>query len=337
MRTPDLRTDYLGLELRCPLVASSSPLTGNLDDLRRLEDAGAGAVVLPSLFEEEIEAESLQVHRLLETGANSHLEASGYFPELEDYDLGTDSYLQLVRRAREALDIPVIASLNGTSPGGWVGYARELAEAGAHALELNLYVVSASPEDDSARIERRECDLVRAVREAVDLPLAVKLSPFFTALAHTARELVAAGADGLVLFNRFYQPDLDLERLEVSPSLVLSTSDELRLPLRWIAILHGRVGASLAATTGIHDADDALKVFLAGAQVAMMASALLRHGPEHLARVREGVLDWIEEHEYESIRQLCGSVSQRSVADPTAFERANYRRTLHAYASSFRA
>jgi len=329
----DLSTDYLGLSLGGPIVASSSPLTGNLDDLRRLEDAGAAAVVLPSLFEEQLEAESLAVHRMLETGAESQGEASGYFPELDDYDLGPDSYLDLIRRAKESLAIPVIASLNGTSTGGWVRYAQDLEAAGADALELNLYLVAADPTLDATAIEARERTLVAAVRDAVRLPLAVKISPFFTALAHTARELAASGADGLVLFNRFYQPDLDLESLAVTPRLVLSSRDELRLPLRWIAILHGRVRASLAATTGVHEAEDVLKVLLAGANVAMMASALLRHGPGHLARVRRGVVDWMEEREYASVRQLCGSASQGGVEDPDAFERANYRQTLHSWAS----
>ncbi|MBW2314297.1 MAG: dihydroorotate dehydrogenase-like protein [Deltaproteobacteria bacterium] len=331
MSAPDLRTDYLGLELRCPLVASSSPLTGNLDGLRRLEDAGAGAVVLPSLFEEQLEAESLEVHGWLETGAESHAEASGYFPELHDYDLGSDSYCELIRRAKECLEIPVIASLNGTTPGGWVGHAREFEKAGADALELNLYGVAADPTLDAASVEARDRALVKSVREAVDVPLAVKLSPFFTAFAHMARELVASGADGLVLFNRFYQPDLDLESLAVTPHLVLSSRDELRLPLRWIGILHGRISASLAATTGIHEAEDALKVLLAGADVAMLASALLERGPEHLAHVCGGLLEWLEAHEYESVRQLCGSVSQGAAGDPEAFERANYVETLRSW------
>jgi len=331
----DLAIDYLGLSLRCPLVASSSPLTGNLDGLRRLEDAGAGAVVLPSLFEEQLEAESLAVHRWLETGAESHVEAAGYFPELDDYDLGSDSYLELIRRAKQALEVPVIASLNGTTPGGWVRHAKSLEQAGADALELNLYGVAADPALDSEAVEARDRALVRSVREAVSLPLAVKLSPFFTAFVHTARELVASGAGGLVLFNRFYQPDLDLESLAVTPRLVLSARDELRLPLRWIAILHGRVKASLAATTGIHEAEDALKVLLAGANVAMMASALLQNGPEHLALVRSGIVGWLEAHEYESVRQLCGSVSQGAAEDPNAFERANYLQTLQSWPGDY--
>jgi len=332
----DLATEYLGLHLRSPLVASSSPLTGNLDDLRRLEDAGAGAVVLPSLFEEQIEHEAVQVDRVLETGAGMFGEALTFFPDLGDYDTGPDRALELVRRAREALDVPVIASLNGVSPGGWLEHARLLEEAGAHALELNLYLVAADPELTAQALEDRYLELVRSVRAGLRIPLAVKIGPFFTALAHTARELVRAGADGLVLFNRFYQPDLDLETLAVEPRLALSTSEELRLPLRWIALLHGHLGeASLGATTGIHTAADALKALLAGADVAMLASALLASGPPHLQRLERDMVEWMAEREYTSVRQLRGSVSQQSAEDPTAFERANYMRTLHSYASSF--
>jgi dihydroorotate dehydrogenase (fumarate) len=335
MPEPDLSTDYLGLALRSPLVASSSPLTGELDDLRRLEDAGAGAVVLPSLFEEQIEAESLELDRLLETGAETFAEAPSYFPEFEDYRTGPDRYLALVAGAKQALEIPVIASLNGTTPGGWVEHARMIEEAGADALELNLYLVAADPTLDAATLERRDRELVAQVRAAVSIPLAVKLSPYFTALGHFAQALVEEGANGLVLFNRFYQPDIDLEQLTVTPQLTLSRSEELRLPLRWIAILRQHVGVSLAATSGIHRPQDALKALLAGADVAMMASALLRQGPSHLRTVTRAMVAWMEEHEYESVRQLRGSMSQRAVPDPVAFERAQYWRTLHANASHF--
>ncbi len=333
----DLGTDYLGLALRSPLVASSSPLTGDLDGLRRLEDAGAGAVVLPSLFEEQIEAESVEIDRLLETGAGSFGEALSYFPELDDYNTGPDHYLELIAQGKRSLGIPVIASLNGTSPGGWTEHARRIEQAGADALELNLYLIAADPELSAETLERRYRELVAAVRGAVRIPLAVKIGPYFTALAHSARELVEAGADGLVLFNRFYQPDVDLETLSVVPRLVLSTSDELRLPLRWIAILHGRLQASLAATGGVHSAVDVLKLLLAGANVAMLASALLEHGPEQLSRIEKGLLEWMSEREYASVRQLQGSMSQRAVADPNAYERANYVRTLKSYSSPFRA
>jgi len=333
---PDLGTRYLGLSLRCPLVASSSPLTGRLATLRQLEDAGAGAVVLPSLFEEQLTAESLEIDRLLETGAGSFGEALDYFPDLDDYDTGPGRSLELVREAKQALGIPVIASLNGTTPGGWLEHAKLLEEAGADALELNLYHVAADPEDDAGSLEGRLREVVVAVRREVEIPIAVKLSPFFTALAHTARELVRAGADGLVLFNRFYQPDVDLEALEVVPRLALSSSQELRLPMRWIAILRGRVEASLAATSGVHTRDDAVKVLLAGADAVMLASALLEHGPEHLRGLEQGIAEWMAEREYESVEQLKGSMSQGAVADPAAFERANYLRTLQWGKQAFR-
>jgi dihydroorotate dehydrogenase (fumarate) len=333
----DLRSGYLGLELRGPLVASASPLTGQLETLRRLEAAGAAAVVLPSLFEEQVTHDQLEVERVLETGAESFPEALSYFPELEDYNTGPDAYLRLIERAKAALSVPVIASLNGRTTGGWLKHARLIEEAGADALELNVYRIAADPGVSGAEIERDYVELVAAVREAIALPLAVKIGPFFSALANAAVALADAGADGLVLFNRFYQPDLDLETLDVRPHLVLSTSAELRLPLRWIAILHGRVTASLAATTGIHTAEDAAKALLAGADVAMMTSALLQNGPEHLATVESELSRWLDEHEYESLDQLRGSVSRDAATDPEAFERANYMRELVSYSNEFRA
>lgn len=328
-----LGTHYLGLPLRTPLVASSSPLTNNLDDLRRLEDAGIAAVVLPSLFEEQIHAESVAIHDMLDTGAGSSGEADSYFPELEDYNTGPDLYFELVARAKQQLAVPVIASLNGATPGGWLEYASNLQEAGADAIELNLYLVSADPKTPADVIEARYREVVARVAEQVTIPVAVKLSPFLTALAHTAGELVDLGARGLVLFNRFYQPELDLETLRVEPHLVLSTSDELRLPLRWIAILRGQIRASLAATTGVHGVEDVLKVLLAGADVAMMASALLIHGPPHVTGLERSLLEWLDEREYESVAQMKGSVSQQSSEDPAAFERANYVRTLKSWSS----
>jgi dihydroorotate dehydrogenase (fumarate) len=333
---PDLRTRYLGLDLRSPLVASSSPLTSDVAGLRHLEECGAGAVVLPSLFEEQLEHESMEIDRLLEHGSETFAEALSYFPALDDYNTGPDHYLELVHKAKSALGIPVIASLNGFSPGGWIDHARLIEQAGADALELNLYLIAADPEASAEKVESGYRELVRSLRAAVRIPLAVKLGPYFTALAHTARELVAAGADGLVLFNRFYQPDLDLETLDVLPRLSLSTSEEMRLPLRWTALLHGRVRCSLALTTGVHTAEDVAKALLAGADVAMMASALLEYGPEHLQRVERKLVAWLTEREYESVHQLRGSMSQHKVGDPTAFERANYVRTLKSYASRFR-
>jgi dihydroorotate dehydrogenase (fumarate) len=331
----DLHTTYMGLELRSPLVASSSPLTRRLDSLRALEDAGAGAVVLPSLFEEQLTDEQLQIDRTLAAGADSFPEALSYMPELDDYNTGPDSYLDLVRSAKEALDIPVIASLNGATEGGWINYAHMIQSAGADGLELNVYRVIADPAKPPAEVEREYLEIVKAVRGSIDLPLAVKIGPYFSSLGHTARELIAVGANALVLFNRFYQPDLDLDSLDVVPRLTLSTSDELRLPLRWIAILHDRVDADLAATTGIHSAEDALKALLAGATVTMMASALLHEGPEQLGTVERGIVEWLDEREYASVDQLRGSVASTAAEDPEAFERANYAKTLRAYSSRF--
>jgi dihydroorotate dehydrogenase (fumarate) len=323
----DLRTRYLGMELRSPLVASSSPLTGTVDSLLRLEEAGAGAVVLPSLFEEDLNEETQQVDTLLATGATGAEARAGY-PEQAGYGAGPAAYLRLVERAKQTLSVPVIASLNGASRGGWVRYASRLEQAGADALELNIYYVSSRPGLSGSEVEWHYLDVVRAVRQAIGIPLAVKLSPYFSSLANLAGQLAEAGADGLVLFNRFYQPDLDIETLQVSPSLQLSTSTELRLPLRWIAILHRRFGISLAASTGVHTAEDVLKVLLAGADVAMMTSALLRHGPDHLRPLEVGLHDWMNRHHYETVDQLRGRASQRSVPDPAAFERANYIKTL---------
>jgi dihydroorotate dehydrogenase (fumarate) len=323
----DLRTRYLGLELRSPLVASSSPLTGSLDGLARLEAAGAGAVVLPSLFEEDLAEETRQVDALLATGATG-AEARAGHPDQAGYGAGPAAYLSLVSQAKAALSIPVVASLNGVSRGGWVRYASRLEQAGADALELNIYYVSSRPGLSASEVEWHYLDVVRAVRQAIGIPLAVKLSPYFSSLANRAGQLAEAGADGLVLFNRFYQPDLDIETLEVAPSLELSSSTELRLPLRWIAILHRRFGISLAASTGVHTATDVIKTLLAGADVAMMTSALLRNGPDHLRPLEVQLRDWMERHNYETLDQLRGRASQRSVPNPAAFERANYIRTL---------
>jgi dihydroorotate dehydrogenase (fumarate) len=310
----DLRTRYLGLDLRSPLVASSSPLTGSLDGLRRLEAAGAGAVVLPSLFEEE----------LAEEGPRSDAGQG----DQAGYGAGPDAYLSLVEQAKQDMSIPVIASLNGTSRGGWVRHAARLEEAGADALELNIYYVSSRPGLSGGEVEGNYLDVVREVRRAIGIPLAVKLSPYFSSLANLAGQLVEAGANGLVLFNRFYQPDIDIKAMEVLPALDLSSSAELRLPLRWIAILHRRWGVSLAASTGVHTAEDVVKVLLAGADVAMMTSALLHNGPDHLRPVEMGLRDWMDRHRYETIDQRRGQLSQRSVPDPATFERANYIKTL---------
>ncbi|MDX1659234.1 MAG: dihydroorotate dehydrogenase-like protein [Nitriliruptorales bacterium] len=333
----DLTTTYLGIQLRTPLVASASPMTGELGSLVALEAAGVGAAVLPSLFEEQIVHESIELDRMLEHGAANNPEAAGgYVPELEDYNTGPTSYLRHLEQAAERLEIPVIASLNGTTRGGWLGYARMMEDAGAAAIELNVYRVAADVTTTGREIEQDLVDLVAAVRDTVTVPVAVKLGPQYSAIGELAGRLAEAGADGLVLFNRFYQPDISLETLSVTPDLVLSDSHELRLPLRWMAILHGRVKCSLAATTGIHTWRDVLKVLLAGADVAMMTSAFLKHGPDHAEEVLRDLELWMFEREYESVTQLRGSVSQANTADPEAFERANYLHTLTSYASTFR-
>lgn len=330
--TPDLSTTYLGLRLRNPIVASASPLTGNLDSLRALESEGIAAAVLPSLFEEQIEHEQIDIHELLEHQTHSFGEALTWFPELEDYNTGPDRYLEHLARAKAALEVPVIASLNGVSAGGWLRYARLCEEAGADALELNVYAVETDPERSAAEVEERTLALVAQVREAVSIPLAVKVGPFYSAFAHMAGRLAGAGADGLVLFNRFLQPDIDLDTLEVAPWLPLSTPVELRLPLRWIAILRGRVDVDLAGTTGVHSWEGALKLLLAGANAVMVASALLMRGPGVVRELLEGLEAWLGEREYESVAQLQGSLSQVSCPDPAAFERGNYMRALVSYA-----
>ncbi len=331
----DLRTSYLGLALAHPIVASASPLTGSIDSLKRLQDAGIAAVVLPSLFEEQIEHEEMTTHDLMLYGAELSPEARGFFPEPQQYHAGTDRYLKLIEDAKRALSVPVIASLNGHTPGGWTGIAKRFEQAGADAIELNVYFLAAAPEDTSAAVEARYIDLVESVTRQVSIPVAVKVSPYFSAMANMAARLARAGARGLVLFNRFLQPDILLDELAVAPHLVLSTSDELRLALRWIAILRGRIDASLAATGGAHTADDVLKLLLAGADCVMVASCLLRNGPAYAGKLVRGVQAWMAEREYESVAQMKGSLSQQSCPDPDAFERANYMKALTTYTSAF--
>jgi len=331
--TVDLRTTYLGLELRSPLVASPSPLTREQDSVLQLVAAGAAAIVLPSLFEEEIVHEELELNRSLEAGSDQFAEALDYFPNIEPFAGVGDRYLARLQRIKARAGVPVIASLNATSSGGWVRYAGLMQEAGADALELNLYHLAADPTRTAADLEALDLELIAAVRDAITIPLAVKLSPYYSALASFARQAVERGADGLVLFNRFYQPDFDLETFEVVPRLELSLPSELRLPMRWTAILRPQLGpaVSLAASSGIHGGTDAIKALMVGADVAMTTSALLHHGPEHLRTIEGELVAWMTEHEYESVDQLRGSATAAAVADPSAFERANYMRTLRSW------
>jgi dihydroorotate dehydrogenase (fumarate) len=328
----DLTTTYLGLELKNPIVCSSSPLGERIATLVHMERAGAAAVVLPSLFEEQIEIESLDLAHFLDRGSESYAEALSYFPDMIDYNQGADGYLDHLRRAKAVLTIPVIASLNGVSRGGWVRYARMIADAGADALELNLYHLATDPEVNSAAVEDQYVALVRDIKAEIGIPLAVKLSPFITAPVALGRRLAAAGAGALVLFNRFYQPDFDLDELTVKPILHLSSPQELLLRLHWTALLYGRVQSDLAVTGGVHTAHDVIKVMMAGAKVAMMTSALLKHGIDHVQMVREQLLHWLSEHGYRSVRQMLGSMSFRAVDDPAAYSRGNYMKVLRSYA-----
>jgi dihydroorotate dehydrogenase (fumarate) len=327
----DLTTTYLGMPLKNPLVVSASPLSKKVDTIRRLEEAGAAAVVMYSLFEEQITRESHELDHFLNRGTHTYAEALSYFPDLERYNLEPDTYIEHLHRVKQAVDIPIIGSLNGISPGGWIEYAHKIEQAGADALELNIYFVPTDRDISSGELEENYLALVREIRAQVRIPIALKLSPFFTSLPNIARRFVEVGADGLVLFNRFYQPDLDLEKLEVVPSLMLSDSYDLRLPLRWIAILHGRVAADLALTSGVHTARDVLKAMMAGANVAMLASELIANGIGRLPEILADVRAWMEEYAYESVEQMRGSMSQRAVAEPAAFERANYMRALNSF------
>jgi dihydroorotate dehydrogenase (fumarate) len=327
--TVDLTTRYLGLELASPLVASASPLTGDIETLLALQEAGIAAAVLPSLFEEQIVHDALAVADVADFGADFSPEFSGgHLPEMLQYNTGSESYLNVLRLAKRQLRIPVIGSLNGVSPGGWVAYAERIEHAGADALELNIYQVAADAARSGSVVEAEHLAMVESVRKSVAIPLAVKVGPFYSSFAEFAARLAAAGADGLVLFNRFYQPDVDLGALDVRPNLLLSTSTELRLPLTWIGILHGRLDVSLAATTGVHSADDVVKVLLVGGDVAMSASALLRHGPGHVRTMRRELLAWLSANGYDAVEQMKGSLSQQASPDPSAFERANYMKAL---------
>jgi dihydroorotate dehydrogenase (fumarate) len=328
----DLTTKYLGLTLKNPLVVSASPLSEDLGNIRRMEDSGVSAVVLPSLFEEQIQVESNTLDQFLSQGTESFAESLTYIPNMAGYNLGPDGYLEHLRRAKQAVKVPIIGSLNGVSTGGWIGYAKKIEEAGADALELNIYFIPTDAEMSGGQVEQMYVDLVSQVKASIHIPVAVKIGAYFSSLPNTARRLDQAGAAALVLFNRFYQPDFDLENLEVVPNLILSTPHELLLRLNWVAVLYGKIQADLAITGGVHTGLDVLKSMMAGARVAMMTSALLRNGIGHLATVQTELLKWMEEHEYESIHQMQGSMSQRAVADPSAFQRANYVKVLSSYA-----
>jgi dihydroorotate dehydrogenase (fumarate) len=330
----NLKTEYLGLKLRTPLVPSASPLSESLDDIKRMEDAGAAAIVLHSLFEEYITFEHHQLHHHFTYGTESYAEALTYWPEMTVLSVGPESYLDEIAAAKEATKIPIIASLNGSTLGGWTDYARRIEEAGADALELNIYWIPTDPELTGTQVESRYRQIVAQVKERISIPIAVKLSPFFSNVANLAKVLANAGAKGLVLFNRFYQPDIDLESLDVTPNILLSTPMAMRLPLRWIAILHGRINVDLAATSGVHRATDVVKLLLAGADVTMLCSVLLRYGIDHLAVIERGLEEWLEKHECESVAQLKGSMSQMKSANPTAFERAQYIRGLTSWRTS---
>ena len=328
----DLKTTYLGLDLKNPLVASPSPLCEEISNIRQMEDSGAAAVVLHSLFEEQISLESYQLDNSLEAGSESFAESLSYFPDMTSYNLGPDGYLEHLRKAKAAVDIPVIGSLNGVSTEGWIKYAKKIEEAGADALELNIYYVPADPDMTGADVEKTYYDLVGEVKTRLRIPLSVKIGPYFSSMGNAAQRLDESGADALVLFNRFYQPDFDLENLEVVPNLILSTPHELLLRLHWIATIYGHIRADLALTGGVYTAQDVLKSMMAGARVAMMTSALLRYGIQHLEMVRRDLVEWMEKHEYESIHQMQGSMARKSVADPSAFGRANYMKVLSSYA-----
>jgi len=324
----NLATTYMGLELHTPLVPSASPLSHEIDNIRRLEDAGASAVVLYSLFEEQLRRESAEIDHYLSSGTDSFAEAQSYFPQPGQFRIGPEGYLNHIRKAKEAVEIPVIASLNGATVGGWTSYARQIEEAGADAIECNIYRIPSDMRATAAEVEQPYIDILSAVRSAVKIPVAVKLSPFFSNMANMAMRLDAAGAGGLVLFNRFYQPDINLDALEIEPNVLLSTPQALRLPLTWVGLLYGKIRANLAATSGVHGPQDVIKLLMVGADVTMLCSTLLRNGISHLRYIEHGLREWMEEHEYESVAQMKGSMSQLRCSDPSAFERAQYMKAV---------
>jgi dihydroorotate dehydrogenase (fumarate) len=327
----DLSTTYMGLKLKNPIVPSASPLSEKVETVKAMEDAGASAVVVYSLFEEQLTHESGELDHYLTYGAESYAEATSYFPQPSEFKLGPVEYLDHIANLKKACDIPIIGSLNGVSSGGWAKFAQNIEQAGADGLELNVYYIPTNPKINGAEIEKMYTETLKAVKENVKIPVALKLSPYFSSFSNLAQQLDQAGADALVMFNRFYQPDFDLEKLEVAPNLVLSTDLELRLPLRWIAILYGHVQLSLAATSGVHNYQDVLKVMMAGGDIAQVCSTLLKNGPGKITEMLNGMKSWMDEKEYESVEQMKGSMSQKSVEEPAAFERANYMKTLNSY------
>lgn len=327
----DLTTRYLGMTLKNPLVASACPLTGDVDKLRRLEECGVAAAVLPSLFEEQIEHDELQIHSLYESQSDGFAESLSYFPELETYNTGPEEYLELIRAAKQCVGIPIIASLNGSTPGGWVRYAKWMQEAGADALELNVYFIPTDPDMTSLDVENRYVELIRSVRAEVTIPLAVKVGAAFSSIPHVLRKFVGAGANGLVMFNRYLEPDVDLEHLQFVPRVMLSSRHEMWRPLRWVAVLRDQLQASIAVTSGVHFSEDIIKAVLAGADVTMMASVLLRYGPETITKLVEELRHWLETGGYSSIEQMKGSMSLKKCPDPSALERANYMKALVSY------
>ncbi len=327
----DLSTTYMGLKLKNPIVPSASPMSRDINILKALEDAGASAIVLHSLFEEQITHEALELNYLTTQGNESYAEAVTYFPQANEYHLGPDDYLEHIQKAKKAVNIPIIGSLNGVTAGGWLEYAKNIEQAGADGLELNVYYIPTDPKYSGADIENLYVEILKIVRSEVNIPVAVKLSPFFSSMANIAKKLDDNGADALVLFNRFYQPDIDLETLDVVPNIFLSTPQAMRVPLRWVAILYRKIKADIAATSGIHTSEDVLKMLMVGANVTMMCSALLENGPKHITKVVNDLQQWMEEHEYSSVKQMIGSMSHKSVKEPAAFERANYMKVLNSY------
>lgn len=331
----DLTTKYLGMTLKSPLVVSASPLSKTLDGVKKIEDADASALVMYSLFEEQLENEQREINYATSVGTESYAESTSYFPEIDDFNLGPDEYLEHIRKSKETVSIPVIASLNGKTTGGWTEFAKKMQQAGADAIELNIYNIPTDVNKTSEQIENEYVEVLKAVKESVSIPVALKLSPYFTNLASAAKKFDEAGADGLVLFNRFYQPDVNLDDLSVEPHILLSSPQDLRLRMRWIAILKGRIFADLAATGGIHYGEDVIKMLMVGSNITMLCSTLLRYGVDYIEDIRDEMVNWMEEHEYESVRQMQGSMSQMNVPDPGSFERAQYMKALNSYALNY--